>query len=108
MRVRTLIKNDFQQAWQRFDLLLGPTAPTPAFPSGTKSADSQAMKLADLCTLPASLAGLPALSLPCGQTDGLPLGLQLIGRPMAEPTLLQTAYAYEQATDWHQLRPTLT
>ena len=103
-QVRTLIRRDFDRAFETFDVLLTPTAPTTAFRIGER-ADPLAMKLNDVCTLPANLAGLPGISLPCGFVDGLPVGLQLIGKPFDEETLLRVAYTYEQATDWHQQHP---
>lgn len=107
LQVRTLIKRDFEQAFARYDFLLCPTSPTVAFKIGEKADDPLAMKLADICTLPVNLAGIPALSVPCGFSEGLPIGLQLMGKPFDEPTLLQVAYAYEQATEWHKQRPAL-
>jgi aspartyl-tRNA(Asn)/glutamyl-tRNA(Gln) amidotransferase subunit A len=108
-KVRTLVKGDFDQCWERgFDALVTPTAPTPAFPIGEKADDPLAMKLSDVCTIPANMAGIPALSQPCGfSADGLPIGLQLMGRPFSEETLLRIAHAYEQATDWYARRPQL-
>ncbi len=107
-QVRTLIQRDFNTAWESFDALVTPTAPTTAFRLGEKSGDPLAMKLSDICTIPANLAGIPALSQPCGfDTNGLPVGLQLMGPPFGEETLLRIAHAYEQATDWHLRRPSL-
>lgn len=107
LQVRTLIKRDFEQAYERFDFLLCPTSPTVAFKIGEKADDPLAMKLADVCTLPINLAGIPALNIPCGLSGGLPIGLQLMGRHYDEQTLLQVGYAFEQATDWHRQRPPL-
>ena len=84
-----------------------PTSPTTAFPIGERSDDPLAMKLADICTIPVNLAGIPAISIPCGFVDGLPVGLQIMGRAFAEEKILQIAYAYEQASDWHRRRPAL-
>jgi len=106
-QVRTLIRRDFDRAFETFDVLLTPTAPTPAFGIGEKS-DPFAMKLADICTIPVNMAGLPGISLPCGFVDNLPIGLQLIGKPYDEATLLRIAYTYEQATAWHRQFPKLT
>jgi len=103
-QVRTLMRRDFDRAFETFDLLLTPTAPSPAFRIGEK-ADPLEMKLNDVCTLPANLAGLPAISLPCGFIAGLPVGLQLMSKPFDEETLFRAATAYEQATDWHTRRP---
>ncbi|MCU0641930.1 MAG: Asp-tRNA(Asn)/Glu-tRNA(Gln) amidotransferase subunit GatA [Candidatus Margulisbacteria bacterium] len=102
LKVRTLIKRDFDQAFERCDLLASPTTPTVAFKLGAKSADPVAMYLSDIATIPVNLAGLPALSLPCGNSSGLPIGLQLIGPAFAEELILRVAYTYEQNTAWHQ------
>ena len=107
LQVRTLIKRDFERAYEQYDFLLCPTSPTVAFKIGEKADDPLAMKLADICTLPINLAGIPAMSLPCGMSEGLPIGMQLMGQPFDEPTLLKVAYAYEQATEWHQGRAAL-
>ena len=103
-QVRTLIKRDFDRAFEKFDALIAPTAPTVAFRIGERSDDPLAMKLSDVLTIPANMAGLPALSLPCGFTDGLPIGLQLMAPVFAEETLFRIAHAYEQSTDWHTRR----
>ncbi|AKX94835.1 Asp-tRNA(Asn)/Glu-tRNA(Gln) amidotransferase subunit GatA [Neomoorella thermoacetica] len=107
LKVRTLIRRDFETAFEKYDLLATPTSPTVAFRLGEKAGDPLAMYLSDLCTIPINMAGLPALSLPCGFSQGLPVGLQLIGRPFAEATLLQAAYAFEQSTEYHRRRPEL-
>ena len=104
-KVRTLIRRDFDAAFEQCDVLATPTAPSVAFPLGDKTGDPIAMKLADVCTIPVNMAGLPALSLPCGFENGLPIGLQLIGKLLDESTILRVAGAYEQATPWHQKRP---
>ena len=106
-RVRTLIRQDFASAFEKCDVLATPTAPTTAFKIGAKTSDSFAMKLADVCTIPVNMAGLPALSLPCGMYEGLPIGLQLIGNLLDESTILRAAHAYEQATPWHTQRASL-
>ncbi len=103
-QVRTLVAQDFAQAFERVDILLGPTTPTTAFCVGEVS-DPLQMYLMDVYTIPANLAGICGLSIPCGFADGLPIGLHLQARPFAEPTLLRAGYAYEQATDWHLRRP---
>jgi aspartyl-tRNA(Asn)/glutamyl-tRNA(Gln) amidotransferase subunit A len=106
-RVRTLVAGDFQQAFARVDLVVAPTTPNVAFKHGEKE-DPLSMYLNDVFAVPANLTGLPALSVPCGFTaGGLPIGLQLIGRPFDEARLLQAAHAYEQATPWHTRRPDL-
>ena len=107
-KVRTLIKRDFEKAFDQVDVLVCPTAPTTAFKAGEKTNDPLGMYLLDLMTIPANLAGLPGLSLPCGFDDqGLPIGLQIIGNVLREDLVLQAAYAYEQATDWHTRSPNL-
>ncbi len=107
-QVRTLIRRDFQQAFERVDILAAPTAPTVAFKIGEKTNDPLAMYLEDVCTLPINLAGVPGLVVPCGFSDELPVGLQLIGRPFDEATLLRAGDAYQRVTDWHTRRPALT
>jgi len=109
-QVRTLIKRDFDRAFESYDLIITPTTPTAAFKIGEVS-DPLAMKLNDILTIPANMAGIPAVSLPCGfvPTDGvnLPIGLQLMAPAFGEETLLRAAHAYEQATDWHTRRARL-
>ena len=105
-QVRTLIRRDFDRAFETFDALLTPTSPVTAPRIGEKT-DPLAMKLLDVCTLPVNMAGLPGLSLPCGFVDGLPVGMQLIGKAYDEATLLRIAYTYEQAHAWHKQRPSL-
>ena len=107
-QIRTLIKQDFEQVFSHCDLILSPVSPTPAFKIGEKVADPLAMYLSDILTIPVNLAGLPAISVPCGfSSGGLPIGLQLIARPFAEDCLLQAAHHYEQVTDWHRKKPAL-
>ena len=107
-KVRTLIRRDFEQALQQCDVLVAPTSPTTAFRIGEKIADPLQMYLQDLFTLALSLAGLCGLSLPCGfDRNGLPIGLQIMGRAFDEATILRVAYAYEQATEWHTRWPRL-
>jgi aspartyl-tRNA(Asn)/glutamyl-tRNA(Gln) amidotransferase subunit A len=102
-KVRTLIRQDFLDAFEKVDTLLTPVAPTPAFALGEKLNDPLQMYLSDIYTIPANLAGTCAMSLPCGfSANGLPIGLQLIGKPFDEITLLRTAHAFEQATAWHK------
>ena len=106
-RVRTLIKNDFDEAFKRCDVILTPTAPTTAFKIGEKIQDPLQMYLSDIFTISINLAGLPAISLPCGfDGENLPIGLQIIGKHFDETTVLRTAHAYEQATQWHTRKPT--
>jgi aspartyl-tRNA(Asn)/glutamyl-tRNA(Gln) amidotransferase subunit A len=107
-QVRTLIRRDFEIAFADVDAVAMPTTPTPAFRLGEKTADPLQMYLADIFTVTAPLAGLPALSVPCGfSSDQLPVGLQLIGRAWDEATLFRLAAAYEQATPWHRMHPPL-
>ena len=104
-KLRTLIRREFDEAFAEHDLLVTPTTPTVAFPLGAKLADPLAMYLNDLLTIPVNISGNPAISIPGGFSEGLPVGLQLIGRPFAESTLLGAAHAYETVTDWHTRRP---
>lgn len=106
-KVRTLIKGDFDKAFEQYDLIIGPTAPTPAFRIGEQVGDPLTMYLNDICTIPVSLAGIPAISVPCGNADGLPIGLQIIGKAFDESTVLRAAHAFEAHTDYHKLRPQL-
>ncbi len=104
-RVRALIAEDFRRAFEEVDVIAGPTAPTPAFKLGAKTDDPITMYLNDIYTIGANLAGLPGLSVPCGFVGGLPVGLHLVGGHFAEQTLLNAAYSYQQATDWHTVCP---
>jgi aspartyl-tRNA(Asn)/glutamyl-tRNA(Gln) amidotransferase subunit A len=104
--VRTLICQDFRDAFNDVDLIVAPVTPTPAFRLGEKSEDPLQMYLSDIYTISVNLAGLPAISVPCGiSTGGLPIGLQFIGRAFEEETLLRGAHAYEQSTQWHVKKP---
>jgi aspartyl-tRNA(Asn)/glutamyl-tRNA(Gln) amidotransferase subunit A len=108
LKVRRLIKNDFDQAFAQCDVIAGPTFPTPAFRIGEKAEDPLAMYLSDIYTISANLAGLPGISIPCGFTGaGLPIGLQLQAPPFAEEKLLRVARMYERVTDWNTRRPRL-
>jgi aspartyl-tRNA(Asn)/glutamyl-tRNA(Gln) amidotransferase subunit A len=107
-KVRTLIRRDFERAFEYCDVIATPTSPTPPFKFGEKMEDPLQMYLSDIFTISANLAGLPGISIPCGFTKaGLPIGLQLIGKPFDEATILKVAHAYEQATDWHRRKPPL-
>ena len=107
-QVRTLIKGDFEEAFRQVDLIVAPTSPTAAFRLGEKTEDPLQMYLSDIFTISVNLAGVPAISVPCGFTpEGLPVGLQLIGRHFEEETVLKAAYAYEQSTGWHRRKPNL-
>jgi aspartyl-tRNA(Asn)/glutamyl-tRNA(Gln) amidotransferase subunit A len=107
-QVRTLIKQDFDAVFEKVDLLVTPTTPTAAFAVGEKTADPLQMYLSDIFTISVNLAGLPAISVPCGFTsDSMPIGMQCIGRHFDEETILRVAHAYEQSTEWHRRRPSL-
>ena len=108
-KVRTLIRQDFLRAFEKVDLVVTPTTPTPAFKAGEKSDDPMQMYLSDIFTISCNLAGIPGVSLPCGFSTNpkLPIGLQLLGKPFGEETLLRAAHAYEQSTAWHKERPKL-
>ncbi|GAB4405765.1 MAG: Asp-tRNA(Asn)/Glu-tRNA(Gln) amidotransferase subunit GatA [Anaerolineales bacterium] len=106
-KTRTLIRQDFDRAFQQVDVLACPVSPTVAFPIGERAEDPLQMYLSDVFTLACSLAGVCGISVPCGFADGLPVGLQIIGNVFDEPTVLRVAYAYEQATDWHTRKPKL-
>ena len=106
-QARTLIRRDFAEVFETVDALVTPTSPVVAFPLGEKTGDPLQMYLIDVCTLPVNIAGLPGLSVPCGFSDSLPVGMQLIGPHLSEPTLLRIGHAYEQATEWHMQRPAL-
>jgi aspartyl-tRNA(Asn)/glutamyl-tRNA(Gln) amidotransferase subunit A len=103
-QLRTLLRRDFEQALEECELLLLPTAPETAFRLGEKS-DPLAMYLSDVYTVSANLTGLPAASVPCGLSEGLPVGLQLVGRPLGDATLLRAADAYQRRTQFHEQRP---
>lgn len=105
-QARQLIRNDFTKAFEEVDLLVSPTSPTTAFEFGQKSKDSMSMYLSDICTIAANLAGVPAISIPCGfDQKGLPIGLQIMAPQLGEEQLLKGAYIYEQSTNWHQRHP---
>lgn len=105
MKVRTKIKNDFDEVFKRVDAVVTPTSPTVAFRLGEKTQNPLEMYLSDIYTISANLAGIPAISIPCGFSGGLPIGLQLLGKPFDESALFQLAYAYEQSTGHHKRRP---
>jgi aspartyl-tRNA(Asn)/glutamyl-tRNA(Gln) amidotransferase subunit A len=107
LKVRTLIKEDFDRAFEKYDLLLSPVSPTTAFNIGEKVGDPLQMYLSDVCTISVNLAGIPGMSIPCGFAGGMPVGLQLMGRHFDEGTLLRVAYAFEQNTDYHKHFPSL-
>jgi len=104
-KVRTLIKQEFDRAFEKCDALVTPTSPVLPFKLGEKLEDPMQMYLSDVCTLPINIAGVPAISIPAGFADSLPIGMQIIGKPFSEEMLLRIAFAYEQATDWHKRKP---
>lgn len=107
-QVRTLIKTDFEETFKNVDVIVTPTSPSTAFRIGAKVSDPLQMYLSDIFTISVNLAGVPAISIPCGYTsEGLPLGFQVIGKHFDEETVLRVSYAYEQSTDWHKKRPGL-
>lgn len=106
-KVRTLIKKDFEDVFEKYDVIVGPTTPTPAFKFGEKTSDPLTMYANDILTIPVNLAGVPAISVPCGFSEGLPLGLQIIGRHFDEATVYRTAHVFEQETDFHKQKPVL-
>jgi aspartyl-tRNA(Asn)/glutamyl-tRNA(Gln) amidotransferase subunit A len=103
-KVRTLIRREFDQAFQKYDALVTPTSPTVPFKLGEKLDDPVQMYLSDVCTLPINIAGVPGISIPAGFDGNLPIGMQIIGKPFGEEAILKVAYAYEQATEWHKRR----
>lgn len=103
LKVRTLVQQDYMEAFKKVDVIMAPTAPTPAFKIGEMIADPLQMYLQDVCTVPLNLAGLPGISIPCGKSSkGLPIGLQIIGKALDEATLIRAAYTYEQSQDYHK------
>jgi len=108
LKVRTLIKNDFDNVFKEFDCIVTPTAPTTAFKIKEKIDDPLKMYLSDIFTISVNLAGIPAMSIPCGfSKNGLPIGLQILAKPFNEEAIFRTAYAYEQYTEWHKTKPNL-
>ena len=104
-QVRTLLRRDYEQAFESVDVVTMPTSPIPPFKLGEKTDDPLQMYLADVFTVSVNLAGLPGVSVPCGFADGLPIGFQLIGRMFDEATILRVADAFERATEWHAAPP---
>ncbi|OGN75919.1 MAG: aspartyl/glutamyl-tRNA amidotransferase subunit A [Chloroflexi bacterium GWB2_49_20] len=107
-KVRSLIREDFRSAFEKCDVLLAPTCPTTAFKIGEKKQDPLTMYLSDIFVVATNLAGVPALSLPCGFSEGLPVGMQLIGNHLSEEILFQIGYAYQAETEWHNMHPLIT
>ncbi|RNA66739.1 Asp-tRNA(Asn)/Glu-tRNA(Gln) amidotransferase subunit GatA [Alteribacter keqinensis] len=106
-KVRTLIKQDFDEVFLKYDVVIGPTTPTPAFKIGDKIEDPLTMYMNDILTIPVNLAGVPAISVPCGLAEGLPVGLQIIGNHFDEAMVYRVAHAFEQSTEHHKLKPEL-
>jgi aspartyl-tRNA(Asn)/glutamyl-tRNA(Gln) amidotransferase subunit A len=104
-KVRTLIRREFDAAFEKYDALVTPTSPTVPFKIGEKTDNPLQMYLSDVCTLPINIAGVPAISIPAGFANGLPVGMQIIGKPFSEPTLFKISHAYQQVTEWHKKRP---
>jgi len=104
-KVRRLIADDFERAFAQVDVLIGPTTPTPAFAIGAKTSDPITMYLNDIYTIGANLAGLPAISIPCGFVQNLPVGLQIVGPHFGEERVLGAAHAFQRETDWHRRIP---
>ena len=107
-KVRTLIKQDFDRAFEQVDVIIGPTSPTVAFGIGARTDDPYQMYLADVFTIPCNMAGIPGIAIPCGFSEGMPVSMQIFAKPFAEATLLQAAHAYEQSEPWKDRRPDLT
>jgi aspartyl-tRNA(Asn)/glutamyl-tRNA(Gln) amidotransferase subunit A len=102
------MRNDFEKAFEKVDVIVTPTAPTPAFRVGEKAEDPLQMYLSDILTIPVNIAGIPAISIPCGfSREGLPIGLQIMGKHFDEGMLLRAAYTFEQNTDFHLKKPSL-
>ncbi len=106
-KVRTLIRREFDAAFEKYDALITPTSPTVPFKIGERTDDPLSMYLSDICTLPVNIAGIPGISVPAGFSDGLPIGMQVLAKNFDESTMLRVAYAYEQATEWHKRKPEL-
>ena len=106
-KCRRLVANDFLEAFEKVDVILSPTTPGTSFKAGEKTNNPLEMYLQDIFTIPANLVGLPGLSIPCGEHEGLPLGMQLIGNSLEEAKLLQFAHSYQLNTDWHKNMPNL-
>ena len=104
-QVRTLIRREFHDAFQKFDVIATPTSPTVAFELGEKTQDPFQMYLSDVCTIPVNIAGLPGISVPCGLSEGLPVGLQILAPQLGDRTALQVAHAYEQSANWNLTPP---
>jgi len=107
-QARTLLRLDFERAWEQVDLIASPTSPTVAFKMGQKVDDPLQMYLTDVFTVSLNLAGMCGISIPCGFSDGMPVGLQFMGPALGESVILRAAYVYEQATEWHKRTPSVS
>jgi len=107
LKFRNLIADDFKKAFDQFDVLISPTSPILPFKLGEKISNPLEMYLADICTIPVNLAGIPAISIPCGFVNNLPVGLQIMGPTFSESKLFEVSYGFEQATSFHKKRPQL-
>jgi len=103
-KVRTIIRREFDAAFEKYDVLVAPVSPTVPFKFGEKVADPVQMYLSDVCTIPVNIAGIAGMSVPAGFSFGLPIGMQIMARPFGEEAIFKVAYAYEQACGWHNLR----
>ena len=106
-QVRTLIRREFDEAFNKYDALLTPTSPSVPFLIGEKSSDPVQMYLSDVCTIPINIAGLPAVSIPAGFSNNLPVGMQIISKPFGEHTIFKIGHAFQQITDWHKKHPSI-
>lgn len=107
LKARRLIKQDFEKAFEKYDILISPTSPTTAFKIGERSDDQLAMYMSDICTVPVNIAGIPAISIPCGFSGGLPVGMQIMGKALGEASIIKAAHAFQRNTDFLGKRPTL-
>lgn len=107
LKVRRLIKQEFDKAFEKYDILISPTSPTTAFKIGERLDDQLAMYMSDICTVPINIAGIPAISIPCGLSNGLPVGMQIMSRALGEASIIKAAHAFERNTDFSKNKPTL-
>jgi aspartyl-tRNA(Asn)/glutamyl-tRNA(Gln) amidotransferase subunit A len=105
LKVRTLLKRDFDEAFKKYDVLITPIAPTLPFKIGENIKDSITMYLGDICTVTINLVGIPGIAIPCGFIDGLPVGMQILGKPFSEELLFNVAHKFEQSNDFHLRKP---
>ncbi|WP_073024026.1 Asp-tRNA(Asn)/Glu-tRNA(Gln) amidotransferase subunit GatA [Lutispora thermophila] len=107
LKVRRLIKQEFEEAFEKYDVLISPTSPTTAFKIGERTDDQLAMYMSDICTVPINIAGIPAISVPCGLSKGLPVGMQIMSKSLGEASIIKVAHAFEQNTNFTKKKPTL-